>query len=262
MAVLLLTNLVFFRSRCEVVTLCTWPPSKRRIVYVQPTMYRPEVSRSAQSRSHTMAYTYRTRAQKPQLRARQSTNSALRQESNRRGTLVFWHNCVRVALSFRQTVDMWRRNHPAVNTRHACLIFWGDDILRGGKGGWEIEKPTTTEQKCPCTSTNKKRSETRKGNWNLSISKKKRKKERNSETGKGLGTVRKKPRNRKRSARAALSVASRSKTRLHISMVILESVWFWRHGVLSRHFCRSLCTIFLLQLFQALWTEFFSSAKG
>ena len=51
MAVLLLTNLVSFRSRCEVVTLCTWPPSKRRIVYVQPTMYRPEVSRSAQSRS-------------------------------------------------------------------------------------------------------------------------------------------------------------------------------------------------------------------
>ena len=48
------------------------------------TMYRLEVSRSARSRSHTMAYTYRTRAQIPQLRARQSTNSALRQESNRR----------------------------------------------------------------------------------------------------------------------------------------------------------------------------------
>ena len=77
MAVLLLTNLVSSRSRCEVVTLFTWPPSKRRIVYVQPTMYRPEVSRSAQSRSHTTAYTYRTRAQIPQLRARQSTNSAL-----------------------------------------------------------------------------------------------------------------------------------------------------------------------------------------
>ena len=43
---------------------------------MQPSMYRPEVSRSAQSRSHTMAYTYRTRAQIPQLRARQSTNSA------------------------------------------------------------------------------------------------------------------------------------------------------------------------------------------
>ena len=41
-------------------------------------MYRLEVSRSAQSRSHTMAYTYRTRAQIPQLRARQSTNSALK----------------------------------------------------------------------------------------------------------------------------------------------------------------------------------------
>ena len=51
---------------------------------MQPTMYRPQVSRSAQSRSHTMAYTYRTRAQIPQLRARQSTNSTLKQESNHR----------------------------------------------------------------------------------------------------------------------------------------------------------------------------------
>ena len=51
---------------------------------MQPTMYRPEVSRSAQSRSHTMAYTYRTRAQIPQLRARQTTNSALTQELNQR----------------------------------------------------------------------------------------------------------------------------------------------------------------------------------
>ena len=55
---------------------------------MQPTMYRPEVSRSAQSRSHTMAYTYRTRAQIPQLRARQSTNSALKQESNRCGLRI------------------------------------------------------------------------------------------------------------------------------------------------------------------------------
>ena len=31
-----------------------------------------------------MAYTFRTRAQIPQLRARQSTNSALKQESNHR----------------------------------------------------------------------------------------------------------------------------------------------------------------------------------
>ena len=38
------------------------------------------VSRSAQSRSHTMAYSYRTRAQIPQVRARQSTNTALKQE--------------------------------------------------------------------------------------------------------------------------------------------------------------------------------------
>ena len=29
MAVLLLTNLVSFGSKCEVVTLCTWPPTKR-----------------------------------------------------------------------------------------------------------------------------------------------------------------------------------------------------------------------------------------
>ena len=54
---------------------------------MQPTMYRPEVSRSAQSRSHTMAYTYRTRAQIPQLRGRHSTNSALKQERNHRVTM-------------------------------------------------------------------------------------------------------------------------------------------------------------------------------
>ena len=55
-----------------------------------------------------------------------------------------------------------------------------------GKGGWEIEKPTTTEQKCPCTSTNKKRSETRKGNCsrNLSISKKKERKKETVRQGK------------------------------------------------------------------------------
>ena len=70
-----------------------------------------------------------------------------------------------------------------------------------GKGGWEIEKPTTTEQKCPCTSTNKKRSETRKGNCSRNLSISKRKKERNSETGKGWGTVRKMPRKSKRSVR-------------------------------------------------------------
>ena len=36
-----------------------------------------------------------------------------KQTCNRR-VLVFWYNCVRFALSFRQTVDMLRRNHPAV----------------------------------------------------------------------------------------------------------------------------------------------------
>ena len=75
-----------------------------KIVYVQPTMYRPEVSRSAQSRSHKMAYTYRTRAQIPQLRARQSTNSALRQESNRRARArTCWasaHACAEHALLY------------------------------------------------------------------------------------------------------------------------------------------------------------------
>ena len=54
-------------------------------------MYRPDLSRSAQSRSHTMAYTYRTRAQIPQLRARESTNSVLKQESNH--CVLKWASC-------------------------------------------------------------------------------------------------------------------------------------------------------------------------
>ena len=77
------------------------------------------------------------------------------------------------------------------------MTYWEE-----GKGGWEIEKPTTTEQKCPCTSTNKKRNETRKGNWNLSISK--RKKE-SCVTGKGRGTVRNlNAKKQERSARTGL----------------------------------------------------------
>ena len=42
------------------------------------------------------------------------------------------------------------------------------------------------------------------------------------------------------------SGVSRSlKTRPQISMVILGSLWFWRHEFLWRHFSRSLCTRFL-----------------
>ena len=127
-----------------------------------------------------------------------------RQQTCSRRKLVFWHSCVRVALSFRQIVHVTSKS--PCNQHSSCLCIFRRKCWEEGKGGWEIETPTTTEQKCPCTSTNKKRSETRKGNWNLSISKKQkeRRNERNSETGKGRGTVRKMPRNRKRSARAAL----------------------------------------------------------
>ena len=76
--------------------------------------------------------------------------------------------------------------------------------------------------------TNKNRSEARKGNWNFL------KKNKNRKTGKGNCPP------------ARESGVSRSlKTRPQISMVILGSVWFWRHQFLWRHFSRSLCTRFL-----------------
>ena len=74
--------------------------------------------------------------------------------------------------------------------------------------------------------TNQNRSEARKGNWNFL--------KKNRKTGKG------------NCAPARESGVSRFvKTRLQISMVILGSVWFWRHEFLWRHFSRSLCTRFL-----------------
>ena len=102
------------------------------------------------------------------------------------------------------------------------------------KGGWEIEKPTTTKQKCPCMSTNKNRSETRKGNWNLSISKRKkeRKKQWNRERT-GNSPKKAKKQETVRSARHSVDVASRSQTRPHISIFFFPTHrtspwWFYK----------------------------------
>ena len=107
-------------------------------------MYRPEVSRSAQSRSHTMAYTYRTRAQIPQLRARQSTNSALRQESNRRGQanipceLTRHDHCVHDCLPRREIERELVNSISDVET--GLELFHGEstiDLPRTGKIRWQ-----------------------------------------------------------------------------------------------------------------------------
>ena len=53
MAVLLLTNLVSFRSKCEVVTLCTWPPTKQKDCLRATDLVR---TGSVTQRSITLAY--------------------------------------------------------------------------------------------------------------------------------------------------------------------------------------------------------------
>ena len=70
------------------------------------------------------------------------------------------------------------------------------------------------------------RSKARKRNWNLLQQKKKRL----SETGKETTPP---------------PESHALQTRPHISMLILENVWYSRHVVLWRHFSRSLCTTFL-----------------
>ena len=52
------------------------------------------------------------------------------------------------------------------------MTYWEE-----GKGGWEIEKPTTTEQKCPCKSTTKREVRQEKETETSQSQKKERKKE-------------------------------------------------------------------------------------
>ena len=86
-------------------------------------MYRPEVSRSAQSRSHTMAYTYRTRAQIPQLRARQSTNSALKQERNHRAVDKLAAHWTRAGTTLLKLIYLIRQFTSLKTLRFLWLIF-------------------------------------------------------------------------------------------------------------------------------------------
>ena len=80
------------------------------------------------------------------------------------------------------------------------LVYFSEGMTYiGGKGGWKIEKPTTTEMP---VHEHKQKEKLDKKKRKLKPLNLKRKKERNSETGEGRGTVRKMPRNRKWSAHA------------------------------------------------------------
>ena len=174
-------------------------------------------------------------------------------------TLVFWHNCVRVALSFRQTVHVTKKSPCSQHSSCLCIFLRGWHIDRREKGSGKSRSQPLQNRNARARAQTKREVRQKKGNWNLSISKERKKEtERQGKAGEQSG----KCQETANGPPTRHSVASRSQTRPHISMVILESVWFWCHGVLWRHFSPSLCTRFLLLLFLALWTEFFSSAKG
>ena len=135
-----------------------------------------------------------------------------------------------------------------------CIFLRGWHIDRREKGAGKSRSQPLQNRNARARAQTKREVRQKKGNWNLSISKERKKQ-----------WDREGPVNSPENAKKQETVRARGtlwRTRPHISMVNLESVWFWRHGVLWRHFSRSLCTRFLLQLLQALWTEFLSSAKG
>ena len=145
-----------------------------------------------------------------------------KQTCNRR-TLVFWHNCVSVALSFRQTVHVTKKSPCSQHSSCMCIFSREWHIQRREKGAEKSRsQPLQSRNARARAQTKREVRQEKETAAETSQSQKERKKERNSETGKGRGTVRKMPQEKANGRpRGTLS-------RLALRRDRTSPWWFWK----------------------------------